>query len=133
MRSVSNHFPVSNDGQVSAVIYTASLQQNLALPSFPLGYLEGGPDKLLVLPFSFTHYNSAGVLSVDYGTFDQDAFEAALTAILNSIAAELGLTAAGGWSSAANILVTRTWQFAPTSPTSILAITAQDTMAYTPS
>jgi hypothetical protein len=149
---MSNHFPSASDNefQVVSVLYQAVIGQGATAPSAAGGVFFGwtaDTDNLFSAVIFELQYqfpaayagrdgegNPTGALSVDYGSFDQDAVEALITSALNELGSALGITWADG---SPPLVVNRTWGFQVISMPSVAStnqpISGQDAMPYTQS
>lgn len=127
---MANHFPDCAEAKVTSIQYGLTLNDNVSL-ALPGGILlnQGIPSP--VFSFAFDHtWDNEGNLSVDYGEFDQDAVEAALTSLLNSMMTTMAVNIED-W--AAKAKIQRVWGFLPNTLDSVIQVTGQDFMPYTPS
>jgi hypothetical protein len=124
---MSNHFPDSADAKVTGVQYGMTLVDNVACAG-GIVQVVSVPAPLVSFTFPFS-YDGSGNLQVTYGEFDQDQAEAGYAALLNFMMTTLGIDPAD-WS--AKVRVQRSWTFHPATEASVLQVTAQDLMPYTP-
>lgn len=127
---MANHFPVSQDAQVSGVIYAVSFLSNMPVAGNSSWVLESSRDaaSAFAVSYQFATTWTAGVLSVNVEGFDQDMAEAAITALLNQARATFGVPVAT-WQ--ASIAVSRQWLFTQNTQGSAMATAFSDAMAYT--
>jgi hypothetical protein len=104
---VGNHFPAMPNMALAALQYTIVIGGITGpLNSMPAGQLD-------LVNFAFmTGIDGTGTMQFDYSTFDQDAHETQLKAMLTQIATIMGGNLAVSTATVqAGLSVTRTWFF----------------------